>query len=715
MNTTIGLYPHINEVIRHKDITLTDFLQDVQNGRWEDLVLKVRTAKGELLTKKAKSELPYVTVSGSFKKRNNEGLDKHSGFLAIDIDKLGDKLNITKEDLSNDPLFYAVFVSCGGRGLCGIVRINPKAHLESFYFMSAHLFDKYNINVDDKCKDVSRPRYVSYDPDIYINENSQLAPVKPLPKRKETKTQNYLYIESDFKKIIDEIEMRELDLTEDYKDWLYAGFAFADQFGEDGRGYFHSISRFNYSYSYEKTDAKYSHLLKTKSGEITIDWFYQHVQKNGVKAYSKETEALLRAAQAAKEWKIIDGEQGVKDSLHKTGLSDEKITALEPSIKKALSGKIKRNEDNTVLDLMEFISHSYNLKRNLISRNIELDNKPIDDIDINSIFLRCKSVLPKVSKELVTSVLFSDFVDAYNPFISFFKRYDKKKPEVSGHIDALIGTIITDTPNAALFIKKWLIAIIASLHGCHSPLMLVLCGIQNSGKTEWFRRLLPIELRQYYAESKLDRGKDDEILMTKKILIMDDEMSGKSKQEQKKLKDLTSKQVFSLREPYGHVNVDLQRLAVLCGTSNPEELLSDLTGNRRLLPVRVLDVDKKAYNLIDKDLLFYEMYLKYKAGFDYNLSREDIQLLAESTGEFRQSVPEEELIATYFAIPGDTPGEISHLTNTAILQRIQVKSQISVSQTKLGLVLKAMGFKQIQKKINGIPIRIYEVIEITDF
>lgn len=714
MSATIGLYPTINEVIKFKPITLNDFLQDIQNGRWEDAVLKVRTAKGEALIKKAKSELPYVTISGSFKKRNNSGLDKHSGFLAVDMDKLGPKLLGLKEDLSNDPLFYSVFISCGGNGLCGIVKINPKAHLESFYFMSEHLFEKYDINIDDKCKDVSRPRYVSYDPDIYINENSQLTPVKPLPKRKEDRIHNYLFIDTDFQKIIDEIVNRELDLTGDYKDWLYCGFSFAEQFGENGREYFHAISQFNHNYSRSKTDAKYSHLLNTRSGDITIDWFYQLVQKNGIKAYSKETEALLRAAQAAKEWKIIDGEQGVKESLHNSGLTDEKIAELEPSIKKALSGKIKRNDDNLVLDLMEFMAHSYKLKHNLISRNIELNGEPIDDKDINSIFLRCKTVIPKATKDIVTSILFSDYVQSYNPFIELINKY-KDAPPTRGHIDALISTIVTDTPNYSLFVKKWLVSIIASVHGYHSPLVLVLCGEQNSGKTQWFRRLLPKCLHKYYAESRLDEGKDAEILMTKKIIIMDDEYGGKSKQEHKKLNGMTSKETFSIREPYGRVSVDLRRLAMLCGTSNSEELLSDPTGNRRILPVRVLSVKKEEYNKIDKELLFYELYLEYMEGYDYELTAEEIKLLADSTGEFRQSNIEEEMIAKYYAIPGDVPGEVIHLTNTEILQGVQLKSGFTLSQTKLGLILKQMGFKQKQKKINGVPIRVYDLVEVSDF
>ena len=40
---------------------------------------------------------------------------------------------------------------------------------------------------------------------------------------------------------------------------------------------------------------------------------------------------------------------------------------------------------------------------------------------------------------------------------------------------------------------------------------------QENGKTEFFRRLLPAKLKPFYSESKLDRDKDDEILMCQKL------------------------------------------------------------------------------------------------------------------------------------------------------------------------------------------------------
>ena len=87
----------------------------------------------------------------------------------------------------------------------------------------------------------------------------------------------------------------------------------------------------------------------------------------------------------------------------------------------------------------------------------------------------------------------------------------------------------------------------------------------------------------------MDAGKDDDLLMTQKLIVMNDEMGGKSKQDEKRFKELTSKAIFSLRAPYARNNEDFKRLAVLCGTSNDKEVINDPTGNTRILPVEVLE------------------------------------------------------------------------------------------------------------------------------
>jgi predicted P-loop ATPase len=712
----ISLFPHLSEVKNSQDINIDTFFEQIKDGRWQDEILKLRNIpkEDEKAIKAYKETIPYVTGSGKFKHRSNEGIEKHSGFICMDIDHVENVLWVKKE-LCQDPLFYAVFLSCSGRGICAFAKINPKAHLESFYFLSEHLYQKYNINVDDKCKDVSRARLVSYDPDIYINENSQLCPVRPETKKLKPANINYVFADNDFSNIVNKIRSAKIDLTADYANWIKTGFALANKFGEGGRNYFHALSQFNEGYNFDKADRKFTHLLHTSNKDIGIGFIYHLAKQRNITVYSERTQTIIRTTHSVQKSKHPDKEEQAKKYLKELdGFSEDEVKEAEPIIKQVLETPVTVTNDNIILDIKLFLKQNYVLRKNVISRNIECDGVPIDDETINSIFIQCRTSIKSATKELVTSIIFSDFLVRYNPFTELLDFYiQNPPPEPTGHIKKLIESIDTDTPNADMFIRKWLVALIASLNYVHSPLLLVLCGPQNTGKTHFFRYLLPEALRKYYAESKLDLGKDDEILMTKKLIIMDDEMGGKSKVEQKKLKELTSKQVFTVREPYGRVSVDLQRLAMLCGTTNDEEILNDPTGNRRYLPVYVKTIYRDKYNAVNKDLLFYECWIEYNTGASYSLDDDNIVTLNESSDKFKQASFEEELVVKYFGLPEEhTDKTPVDKTNSEILSFIQMNAQVKLSQTKLGMVLKQMGFVQEIRKVNKITVRGYRVVEL---
>jgi predicted P-loop ATPase len=217
----------------------------------------------------------------------------------------------------------------------------------------------------------------------------------------------------------------------------------------------------------------------------------------------------------------------------------------------------------------------------------------------------------------------------------------------------------------------------------------------------------------FYAESKLDEGKDSEILMTKKLIILDDEFGGKSKQDAKRLKELSSKQWFNLRRPFGRTSEDLRRLAVLCGTSNDEEVINDPTGNRRIIPVNVFDIDHEKMEEINKTDLFIELYHEWvndKEGF--MLSKEDIEILNNCTSLNEQPSQEEEMILKYFVPSQSLGGNTITLTNTEIKAYIEEKSPtIRLNPYKLGLTLKKLGFEKQSKRVNGSQPKIVYLLE----
>lgn len=707
----VSIYSNIRQTKGGKEIPVDILLDYIKEGQWQDDVLAVRNGK------KDKATLPAACMSGLFKERKIAGLTQHSGLICIDVDDVDDPQEL-KSLLCPDRYVYAAFVSAGGKGLALLFRVNPDKHAEAFEGLQEYLYTQYQVVVDPSCRDVSRARFISYDPYLYLNERAdkfcqypkkQPAALKKIPE--------VVFVKSDFDCIVQEIVARRLDITDGYAAWLRIGFALADKFGESGRSYFHQVSQFNGDYRPDLCDRQYSNCLKAKRSGITIASFYYYAKQAGIRLFSEQTKLIVQSATFAKKGARTK-ESVIKYLAEAEGISPEDSTDI---VDQVFDNNVKVEAEGEIDAVELWLRQNYDLRRNVITRYIENHGKPLQAKDLNSIYIAAKKVFDKCSYELIDRLINSDFTQDYNPLLEFFDRYKDRKP--SGAIEALFNTIDSDTgmqgseffPDYKYhFGVRWLVGMISAAHGKHSPLMLVLSGRkQNTGKTEWWRRLLPDELRQYYAESKLDAGKDDEILMTQKWVIMDDEMGGKSKAEEKRMKELTSKQVFSLREPYGRNNVDLQRLAVLCGTSNENELLTDPTGNRRIIPINVLSIDHAAYNAIDKVDVIMEAYHLYKSGFRWELTREDIQLLNDNTTCFVENSIEEELINKYYELPSeDKKAYISYKTGTDIKVRLELVSGQRLSKRKLCAELKKLGFLQVHKRLNTLQRGLYyEVVE----
>lgn len=686
ITTTISLYDKPNFIRSQKEIPFDIFLDGIGNGRWRQEVEVVRALpyKSEAQLN-AKKQVTSVTISGKFKERKDDMLSQHSGYIGIDVDSVSD-INKLKTLLAADRYIVAMFASISGQGLCLVFKINPEKHKEAFRGICEYLYNTYKIATDPTSINPSRSRFVSFDPDIRINKHAEK--FAKYPKEKEPKkVDNVVFDDSDFSFILKQIQEGHVNLCENYYEWLRIGFAFAEKFGEGGRSYFHTVSSQSLKYDYRACDDQYNACLKANGHEKTsIKTFYYYVKQAGLEVYSDRTKEIIRVADSGKRAGLK--KEDIVINLKKFADIDNADSIVD----QVLSGNISAEGDTVIEQLEMMLKQTHNFRRNAITRYIEDNGVVLKQKDMNSVFIKCKKGLPLVSYELIERLINSNFVVDYNPFIEFFEK--NKDVETGGRIKAAINCIHTKDQHYALhFATKWFVGLISSIFGAHSPLMLVLTGnTQNTGKTEWWRRLLPAELMPYYAESKLDAGKDDEILMTQKLIIMDDEMGGKSKKESKRLKELTSKQWFSLREPYGRNNVDLMRLAALGATSNENELLNDWSGNRRIIPIEVYNVDLDTYDKIDKTSLIMEAYNLYREGYKFRLDRDDIKWLGQDSVSYEVSNMESELVMKYFE-PNAEAG--AHwLTTTDIKVYLEDKTRQKLILDKIGKEMKRMGFTQ---------------------
>jgi hypothetical protein len=702
----ISHYKNIHDT-QDTDIEFDNFLEGVRSGRWQDIALEVRNAPTKEIKELKKKTAPLVTVSGSFAARKDDAIRKHSNLIAIDIDNLDDAV-ATKNRIGADPYLLAAFISISGKGLCLIVKIDGTRHLDAFNAIAAYLYNEYQLIVDQSGKNVSRARFISYDPALIQNPNAATFK-KYLPKKKEYKQQKVVVIKTDFDSMIAQMDQKGLNLCEDYSDWIRICYGLVSEFGEQGREHFHTLSATSSKYNSIDCDSQFDACLKnhneSKGKKSSIGSIYYLAKQNGIDIYTEHSKAIMRHATSQRAAGL--SADSIVKSLEVSGITPEESKEI---VEQIVSKDIKYKSESISTDIAAFVN-TYDLRRNIITRKIELSYKAIDDSDINSIFLDSKAIFKESSKDLVTSIIFSNRVQSYNPLHEFFESelYEYNNDQWP-NIQLLLSSIITDTQDADFFILRWLLSVVASAYGNKSELVLVFCGEkQGTGKTHWFRYLLPKKIRYLYAESKMDAGKDDEILMCGRLIINDDEYGGKSKREEKRMKELTSKEFINVREPYGRVSVDLKRLAVFCGTSNEMQILSDPTGNRRIMPIHILGIDHDLYNQCDKEALWRELFCMFQRGAEYTILKEDIERLNAATEMYKLSTPEDDLISKKLT-PGSSTGLGEWMTLTDIQQYLMADTKFNYLNTqRIGSILTALGFEKQRRTINKSKVMMYYV------
>jgi hypothetical protein len=700
----VTLFSSVREVENPVVMDLTTYLEKIRDGEWQDLVIQCRLIKDAKERNEFKrTKMPTVSMSGIFARRDDSSLITHSGYIAIDLDHV-DNINHVRNELVKDVFVHSVFMSTSGDGLRVLFKIKSNKHLESFRGIQEHLFERYELNCDSNGSNVSKPYIVSWDPAMYYDFSGVKIIFAYFPKETTIKQiVDFAHTPKDFEDVLKQVVEKKVNICEEYQDWLKVAFAFCDEFGESGRQYFHEVSRASTKYNARATDKQYNYCLRRGKSGIEISTFYYLAKLAGVDIVSETTRIIVRTTKNGKKAGL--NKQQIVDNL----LKFQGISNADKVVEQVLAKKdewVDDQDSKSILQQLEmFISANYSLRMNEVTGYLENGKIQQQPSELNSIFIAAKKLIPALDYQLMIRLLKSDFIPVFNPFFEFFgsdgvavdlpeHTLEDTRVWNSPHIQALANCIINDTQTYTFFfLRKWMVGVISAMHKQHCPLLLALLGAQETGKTEFFRRLLPKELKVYYAESKLDKETDDELLMCENIIIMDDELSGKSKKDTLKLNAICSKQHFSLRRPYGDHNEKILRLAVLCGTSNYLEIIVDPTGNRRIIAIHVHDIDRVAYNKVNKRDLWVEAYNLYKAGFDWRIGRKEIPYLNKDKEKFETTVKERELIQKYFE-----PGEDDSLTTSDIIVEIERITNQRLLLTVVGTELVKLGYAKVSKR-----------------
>jgi len=694
--SSISIYKNIYQNQSKDLIPIDIFLDYIKSGKWQDVVLKIRCIQDHAERKAAKEKLPYVTLSGMFtKERRANELTNHSGFIGMDIDNVANELEGLRAMLSSDPFIYAIFTSVSGTGLCVIFKIDPERHLDAFNGIADYLIKKYQVVIDPSGKDVSRPRYVSYDPYLFVNESAVIFK-KYLPKEKKRKITSSIFVKTEFDEVVNNMVSQGVSCVEDYRDWLAIGFGLADQFGEAGREYYHALSSVSSKYERSMCDRQYTHCLRQpqSTGKITIATIYWFAKQAGINIYGEITKKVAAATSTGKA-AGLDAKTIAKNLQQFEGIEN-----ADEIIQQAFAANTSfTHGESMVENVRMWVRHNYEIKRNLITRKLESNTAELEEVDINTMFLDAKIVFDDLDHSLFSRVLFSRNTPDYNPVKELIESTQWDGVCRLDQLGASINSNTGDIDWRCKMVRKWYIGMLYAIYGGTNELNLILVGGKNTGKTEFFKRLLPEELKPYFSISQLNRGKDDEILMCEKILILNDEYGGKNKMDERNEKRLMATDYFSLRVPYGKGNETIRRIATLCGSCNERDVLDDPTGNRRIIVIEAAGkFDYNLYNSIDKYQLLAEALVCVKNGELPVLTDEDIlQLEALTDGEYSKVSIEAELIQQYYITP-DKCQPWDFYTTTQIKTYLENFTKSNLNINRLGAQLRKLGYERVKER-----------------
>jgi len=388
----------------------------------------------------------------------------------------------------------------------------------------------------------------------------------------------------------------------------------------------------------------------------------------------------------------------------------------------------------TTLAIEQFLNDNYLFRRNVLSGKVEFLTKPVEGEKpsapepvfrpltleaFNSIVRRakkervCKKGSPKTE---IAEFVHSEDIPAFNPILEFLK--DLPEWDGQNHIAQIFSRLPGITTEQQGFLATWLRSAVAhwkgmdTLHG--NECVPTLIGPQGCGKTTFFTRLLPLELREYYLDSMNFSNKfDKDMALTNNLIVCLDELEAVRPSHQAELKQTLSKSKVNGRPIFGRTQEDRPRFASFVATTNNPHPLRDATGSRRYICITIpsgqfIDNDGE----IDyKQLYAQVVYELTVSKTPYWFNNDEVARIQQLNQNYMEQKDIAEMVEICFRKPRE--GEVAKSMNSKmLLTQIQKEyPSVEINQSnriRVGLAMKSLGYESTDH--SNVPF--YKVIPI---
>lgn len=399
--------------------------------------------------------------------------------------------------------------------------------------------------------------------------------------------------------------------------------------------------------------------------------------------------------------KLLDGHDEYRTTLN-----------LLPALGFPITNK---KEKITAQDIADYLN-SIGVRYDEFIQDLTLNGLIIEEIDYNTIFIRMKTHFDKeIPRSRFEEIIKSKYIKFYNPIKEFVERNKHRNP--IGTFEKWLECITLKNENidrnvVLHFLKKWYTGMIAQALGAEFPnefFLTLLSTDQGIGKSTFLRKfVLPEELRQYQAEHSLTFDDDFKVIMGQTLLLIDDEMDGRTYESAQSFKNVLSQKDMTTRRKYDRRISTIKRRCSFAGSGNNLNVVRE-SQNRRIIPIEVKYLDYKGLSKIDYNDLFMEAYNLFKSGFKYSYTKDDKQGLENLYQDYIQKSDIELILDEYVELPSYLKDEqfISTLGIVSRLSELYPQFIKRINPMTVGKLLNDKGHKSTRsgkKKISGYLI-----------
>ena len=406
--------------------------------------------------------------------------------------------------------------------------------------------------------------------------------------------------------------------------------------------------------------------------------------------------------------------------------------------KSVMNGEALDASLESTLAIEQFLNDNYRFRRNKLNGKVEfvilpaeaasgdsvvssadgdVSWRPLTQEALNSIIRRAKKekICEKGSpKTDITEFVNSEDIPSFDPigdYLSHLPVWDGQN-----HIAKLFSRLPGLTSEQQGFLATWLLSAVAhwmqkdDTHG--NECVPTLIGVQGCGKTTFFHRLLPRELRQYYLDHlNLSNKFDKEMALTNNLLVNLDELDAIRKSQHAALKQTLSKVKVNGRPIYGTSQEDRPRYASFVATTNNPHPLTDPTGSRRYICITIPRgqyIDNTGE--IDYGQLYAQVVHELEvAHTPYWFSNDEVKRIQELNQDYMQQKDLAEMAEACFRKPQE--GEPSKSLNpTMLLAEIQKEyPSVEINHSNRIIIGRAMQSMAYESTVRG-NIPFYKVV-----